>query len=608
MNADPAAVALKFAFLGVLYLFLLIIARSALKDLRGGGSQAFVPPEGTGMHAAVQGGRVAATDAELIAVTGGGLTPGERIDVFGGVTIGRGADADVRIEDRFASGIHCRVHNRGNAYFVEDLDSTNGTYLNGADLQRRVAAERHGRDQDRRHRVPIRALARGRRLMLRIAEAVQITDTGRQREANEDSYFAGPPLFAVADGMGGAQAGEVASQIAVEAFAGISDDGEAPPEDLLRRTAQDANQKIFDLAQGDETRSGMGTTLTAALVRGDEISFGHVGDSRAYVFRDGKLKQITNDHSLVEELRRQGRLTRDQAAEHPQRSVITRALGPEPQVQVDTMTFRAQPGDVFMLCSDGLTTMLSDEDLLAVLSREADLDRTARRLVKAANDRGGRDNITVVLFRLEGADEGAEEPTGRHEEATLIGAAAAEEGFTADAVRAGAAEHAASSARRRRPAHVATSTASASGRRWPRRLLKGGVALLVLAALAFGAVIGARQIWFLGTDDGGRIALYRGLPYDLPFGIELYSQQDSIPVTLQALPEERRAVVTDHELRSEDDAVSLVEDLQNAADAAAATEPATGQGGGGSTAGGASGGGAGSGQGSGSQPPGGGSG
>ena len=133
MNADPAAVALKFAFLGVLYLFLLVVARSALRDLRGKGGQAFIPAEGTGMHA-VSGGRVAATDANLVSVTGGGLTPGEHIDLFGGVTIGRGAEADVRIEDRFASGIHCRVHSRGNAYFVEDLDSTNGTYLNGADL------------------------------------------------------------------------------------------------------------------------------------------------------------------------------------------------------------------------------------------------------------------------------------------------------------------------------------------------------------------------------------------------------------------------------------------------------------------------------------------
>ena len=133
MNADPAAVALKFAFLGVLYLFLFVVARSALKDLRG--NSGFVAPsDGTGMHA-IAGGRVAATDANLIAVQGGGLTPGERIDLFGGVTIGRAEDADVRIEDRFASGIHCRVHSRGNSYFVEDMNSTNGTYLNGEDLE-----------------------------------------------------------------------------------------------------------------------------------------------------------------------------------------------------------------------------------------------------------------------------------------------------------------------------------------------------------------------------------------------------------------------------------------------------------------------------------------
>ena len=167
--------------------------------------------------------------------------------------------------------------------------------------------------------------------MLRITDAVQITDTGRQREANEDALFARAPVFAVADGMGGAQAGEVASQMAVEAFEGLADPDDAAPEQLLRDTVEHANQRIFELAQGDASRSGMGTTLTAAIVHGDEISFGHVGDSRAYVYRDGELKQITNDHSLVEELRRQGRLTRDQAAEHPQRSVITRALGPEPQ-------------------------------------------------------------------------------------------------------------------------------------------------------------------------------------------------------------------------------------------------------------------------------------
>jgi hypothetical protein len=145
MEADPAAVALKFAFLGVLYLFLLVVARSALKDLRGSRGRA-PAPEGTGMHA-VAGGRVAATDANLVVVQGGGLTPGDHIDVFGGVTIGRAAEADIRIDDRFASGIHCRVHSRGNAYYVEDMESTNGTYLNGGDL--RGESELHDMDQIR---------------------------------------------------------------------------------------------------------------------------------------------------------------------------------------------------------------------------------------------------------------------------------------------------------------------------------------------------------------------------------------------------------------------------------------------------------------------------
>jgi PPM family protein phosphatase len=409
--------------------------------------------------------------------------------------------------------------------------------------------------------------------MLRIGEVVQLTDTGRQREANEDSYFSRAPLFAVADGMGGAQAGEVASRMAVEAFDRIEAEGDAAPEELLRRTAQAANSEIFDLAQGDTSRSGMGTTLTAALVHGSEISFGHVGDSRAYVFREGKLKQITNDHSLVEELRRQGKLTRDQAAEHPQRSVITRALGPEPQVQVDTMTFSARAGDVFLLCSDGLTTMLTDEDVATILAGDDNLQMVGRRLIRAANDRGGRDNITVVLFRLETADEAA---AGEGE--TLIGPSAEEAGFSAEAVAAAATGGAAAASsaeraappRRRRPDPAMP---PATGRRWPRRVLKTLVALAVLAAVAFGAVYGARQIWFVGTNDADQLALFRGLPYDLPLGIELYSEQDATGTELDSLPEERRAVAVDHQLRSESDARSLLTDLENAAVTASPSRP-----------------------------------
>jgi serine/threonine protein phosphatase PrpC len=387
--------------------------------------------------------------------------------------------------------------------------------------------------------------------MLRVAERYAATDTGRQRSANEDSYFARAPVFVVADGMGGAQAGEVASRIATEAFEPGNDRDDAP-EVYLRSVAEEANARIHELSREDSSRSGMGTTLTAALIADDEISLAHVGDSRAYVFRDAELRRLTSDHSLVEELRRQGRLTEEQASEHPQRSIITRALGPEPDVDVDTMTYPARPGDVYLLCSDGLTTMLSEEQIADEIRRTPDLKRAVRNLVRAANDAGGRDNITAVAFRLEEA--GAEEKEG----ATLIGPAAEEEGLTGEAIR----ERAAAAGRREPPERPS--------RRWPARVGKALLGLLVVAALVAGAIFGARQIYFLGTDEGGRIALFRGLPYDLPLGIELYSEVYSSPVQVASLPEDRQDEVTEHELRGRDDAESLIDDLE---DAAAGPEP-----------------------------------
>jgi serine/threonine protein phosphatase PrpC len=382
--------------------------------------------------------------------------------------------------------------------------------------------------------------------VLRVAEKYADSDTGRQRNANEDAYFARPPVFVVADGMGGAQAGEVASKIATDAFEPGGDRAEAP-EAYLRGVTQSANTKIHELSREDSSRSGMGTTLTAALVEDDEISLAHVGDSRAYLFRDGELRRLTSDHSLVEELRRQGRLTEEQAYEHPQRSIITRALGPEPEVDVDTMTYPARPGDVFLLCSDGLTTMLTEEQIADELRSTPELRRAVRNLIRAANEAGGRDNITVVAFRLEEAEVGAEEG------ATLIGPSAEEEGLTAEAVR-----ERARVARRREPAE-------APRRRWPARAGKILLGLLVVAALIAGAIIGARQIYFLGTDEGGRVALYRGLPYDLPFGIELYSEVYSSPTQVASLPQDRQDEATDHELRGRDDAESLIGDLERAA-------------------------------------------
>lgn len=416
--------------------------------------------------------------------------------------------------------------------------------------------------------------------MLRVAEAIHRTHTGRQREANEDSMFERSPVFAVADGMGGAKAGEVASGLAVAAFEDEWDTKVAP-EKYLRQTVERANQEIFERAEGDRSRSGMGTTLTAAVLRDEEVSLGHVGDSRAYLFRDGDLQQLTNDHSLVEELRRQGKLTREQAAEHPQRSVITRALGPEPNVEVDTFTVPARPDDVFLLCSDGLTTMLTDERVRAILDAAGDLDAAARHLIQAANNRGGKDNITVVLFRLEDFEGVAGAAAAGSDDRTLVASEAEAEGLTATAVEEAVAterdqrrrEQQSAAESRGRAAAGVESDASEGGR-WRRRILVGGLgAFAVIAVLALGSYFGVRAVWFVGTDESGRISLYRGLPYELPFGAELYDERYSTPVTIEALPEARRQVAIEHELRSRDDAVSLIEDLQRAGIKAAAERP-----------------------------------
>jgi protein phosphatase len=386
--------------------------------------------------------------------------------------------------------------------------------------------------------------------LLTVVEQAYKTDTGRQRTANEDSYFARAPVFAVADGMGGAQAGEVASRIAAGAFEkGV--DSDAPAEGQLEEIAQGANQAIHDLAQKDSSRAGMGTTLTAALVHDDEVALGHVGDSRAYVLRDGELKRLTKDHSLVEELRRQGRLTEEQAEEHPQRSIITRALGPEPEVNVDTMTYPARDGDVFLLCSDGLTTMVPDDEIRKIMLESKSLRSAVNKLVDAANGRGGRDNITAVAFRV--AEEGEKADEG----ATLISRTAEQAGLTAERARAAAdrlrgqgpmpAPH-----RRRRGIKIAAIAALVL-------ILIGGSALLV------------RQVYFLGTDDSGRVAVYRGLPYDLPFGIKLYSEQEAIAVQASTLSPERQEVVTEHKLRSQDDAIDIANDIEQREGAVPAT-------------------------------------
>lgn len=389
--------------------------------------------------------------------------------------------------------------------------------------------------------------------MLRIEDQAFRTDTGRQRSENEDSFFVRAPIFVVADGMGGAKAGEVASKTAADSF--DRDLPEGSPERFLRETIEEANRRINELAETDPDRAGMGTTITAAIVDagGEEVAIGHVGDSRAYRLRAGRFEQLTRDHSLVEEMRRKGQITDAQAEDHPQRSIITRALGPEPDVEVDLQTASAAPGDVFLLCSDGLTTMVDDERIARILGGAGSMAEAVTALVDEANAAGGRDNITALAFRLEDAAA----PRGQTpEQATLVGAAAEAQGLTATEVRRRAAAEA---ARERRDSQGAGGKRS---RRGLGRAVKALAALVLIAALGFGAWYANSQVWFLGTDDAGRVALYRGLPYELPFSVSLYSERYASPIQTVDLPPRRREAVTAHELRSRADAVSLIEDIE----------------------------------------------
>ncbi len=233
-----------------------------------------------------------------------------------------------------------------------------------------------------------------------LGRSAVVSDTGRRRRHNEDQYVCEPPLFAVADGMGGAQAGEVASGLAAAVLNEPA--GNERGEERVASLIQEANRRVFQRSSEDESTSGMGTTMTVALVDGNTIAFGHVGDSRAYRVRGGVIEQLTDDHSLVGELVRSGRLSPEEAESHPQRSVITRALGTEPDVDVDTFTVEAEPDDVYLICSDGLTDMVHPRELESLLlERTGDLDAAARALVDAANAGGGEDNITVVLFQID---------------------------------------------------------------------------------------------------------------------------------------------------------------------------------------------------------------
>ncbi len=318
----------------------------------------------------------------------------------------------------------------------------------------------------------------------------------------------------------------------------------------------------------------MGTTLTAVYVGEQEVAIAHVGDSRAYCLRDGQLLRLTDDHSLVDELMRQGRLTPEEAVEHPQRSVITRALGPEGIVEVDTRSFRARAGDVYLLCSDGLTTMLSEQQIAAVLLAHPRLRDAGEALIAAANEAGGRDNITVVLIRLEDVQVGQAPAGGEH--TTIVGLPAVPAPYApapsvapemlADEIVTGAPAPAERERARQRTPRVARPGEAPAPRARRRPRLRHAKALtfllVILGLLGSGAYLALQSVYFIGTNSRGLVTMFEGLPYRLPGNLTLYSSQYVSGVSASTLTAQRRRSLLDHSLRSEADAGSLIRSLE----------------------------------------------
>jgi serine/threonine protein phosphatase PrpC len=381
-----------------------------------------------------------------------------------------------------------------------------------------------------------------------LGRTAALTDRGRKRRRNEDAFVCEPPLFAVADGMGGAQAGEIASRLAAAAIREDPAAG-AAAEEHVTVLIQEANRRVYERSSADEAASGMGTTMTVALVQDGQVTIGHVGDSRAYLFRGGRLEQVTEDHSLVAELVRSGRLSPEEAESHPQRSVITRVLGTEPDVDVDTFTVAVEPGDLFLLCSDGLTAMVDDGTILGIVEQKrSDLDAAAKALVQAANRGGGEDNITIVFFEIAGAGEDAAEvgaadgrPAQEEDEDTLSGLVplpAVEEPEWDEEL-----EYAPAPPRRR-----------LSRRAWIA-LASSAVLLAIAAAVGLFALSRAH---FVGAEKDGHVAVYQGVPWDVIGGLRLYRTVYVSPVVAAQLSQAERRRLFDHDLTSEETALRKV--------------------------------------------------
>lgn len=373
------------------------------------------------------------------------------------------------------------------------------------------------------------------------------SDVGRVRAANEDSYLVHEPLFVVADGMGGHIAGDVASSTAIEAIKNQSADASPDDMETLARLVRSANSQIWEKAQGDTTLKGMGTTCTLLLLDGPKAHFAHVGDSRAYLLRGNDLTQITEDHSLVGRMVKEGRLTVEEAENHPQRSIITRALGVDSEVEVDLLTVDLDAGDRILMCSDGLSSMIDSEAMTTALSQTNDPQAAADRLVALANDAGGEDNITVVVLDIVDTNDGARanrswKRNDTPETATPTPATPA----PSSAEMTGAVmAPPATSPPREQLEHGPPHTGDAEDERyderpartWPRKLV---LALVVVALLGAGAFFGGsyllRNSWYVGVNEDGFVTVYEGIPEEIA-GLTLAKEIEVTDIQSDALPD-----------------------------------------------------------------------
>ncbi len=362
------------------------------------------------------------------------------------------------------------------------------------------------------------------------------TDVGRVRDHNEDAYLVDDDmgLVAVADGMGGHQAGEVASATALEALRSAVRSGQG-----IREAVEAANDAVYEKSTSDERLQGMGTTLTAAtLAAGGTLLLGHVGDSRAYLRRDGELRRVTSDHSVIEELVQSGELTEAQAETDPRRSMITRALGLEPGVEVDLYPIELRAGDRLMLCSDGLTSMVRDDAIKQVLDEEADPSNAANRLVEMANEAGGTDNVTVVVIDV--VDAPAE---------AAAAAAGVSPAATSDALETTA------------PVPAVVAGERGTRRRIVWRVVRWVAPVVALLGIAIGVVAWyARTHYYVGSSLK-LVAVYHGVPDGLLW-FEPTLEDRTSGLRLEDLTRgQRREVLDGKTFSSREDAIAFVDRL-----------------------------------------------